>query len=510
MKQSQAEPGRHLVEMRDIWKLFPGVVANKGVDLEFRAGEVHALLGENGAGKTTLMNILSGLYRPDSGVVLLDGSEVEFRSPAQAISAGIGMVHQHFCLVDKLSVAANLHLGWSETPRLVSPAKLMVRTQEICARFGMDVDPEAKIWQLSVGEQQRVEIVRVLARGARVLILDEPTAVLTPGEADELFQHVRLLAAEGRVIVFISHKLDEVLAVSDRITVLRGGCNVETCPTSQCDHRMLARLMVGEEIVSQVRRKTMSEEGTVLELRNASVLNDRGLLALKDVSLSIQSGEILGVAGVAGNGQGELAEVTAGLRRLECGTIRLDGRDITGKSPRTFAGLGIGHIPEDRIATGLVPDCSVADNVVLREYSKPPITKRFKLDRREVVRIAKEIVREAGVRVPGIQVAVGTLSGGNQQRLLARREIRLGSRLLVAVHPTRGLDVAATDAVRYKLMEHRNNGGAILLISEDLDEILALSDRTVVMYEGRIVQQFGGKVPERERIGLAMGGHLSV
>jgi ABC-type uncharacterized transport system ATPase subunit len=479
--------GACLAEMRGIWKSFPGVVANRGTCFDLREGEVHALLGENGAGKTTLMNILSGLYRPDAGAILIGGKGVHFRSPSQAIAAGIGMVHQHFRLVDKLTVAANVHLGWADTPFLVSQAGLVSRTEALSHRFGLAVDPRAKIWQLSVGEQQRAEILRVLARGARVLILDEPTAVLTPNEVTELFHVLRGLAAHGHAIVFISHKLGEVLEISDRITVLRGGSNVATCSASECEPRMLARLMVGSEVIRRDSRRTRPEGHVVVELQDLCALGDRGQLALKDVSLSIRSHEIVGIAGVAGNGQAELAEVITGLRRQ-------------------FADSGIGHIPEDRTGSGMAPDASIAENAVLREYRKPPIKKGLRLLRTQVRRVGEQIMREADIRAPSVEIPVGNLSGGNQQRLLARREMRVGSRLVAAVHPTRGLDVAATEAVRQSLLDHRDTGCAVLLISEDLDEVLAVSDRIVVMYEGRMVGEFDAGNADREKIGLLMGG----
>ncbi len=501
--------GSRIVQMRAIWKSFPGVLANRGIDLDLRAGEIHALLGENGAGKTTLMKILSGSYRADSGMILISGREASLRSPSEAFAAGVGMVHQQFRLVQKLTAAANIHLGWDETPHLLSSRKLSARTREICSRFGVYVDPDSKVWQLSVGEQQRVEILRVLARGARVLILDEPTAVLTPSETAGLFQVMRSLAAGGCALVFISHKLDEVLEVSDRITVLRRGVKVGEHLAGECDQRSLARLMVGQEVFSTPQHREPSGVQTVLQLTNAYALNDRGRPALEEVSLTIRAGEIVGVAGVAGNGQTELAEVLVGLRRLQSGNIRLEGEDITGRSPRGFARLGIGHIPEDRTNTGLVLSASVAQNAVLREYLDPPVSGRFRLRSGEVARVAAEIVHEGNVQTPSLQIPVGNLSGGNQQRLLARREMRLGSRVVIAVHPTRGLDVAATEAVRRSLLEHRNKGSAILLISEDLDEVLALSDRVVVMYENRIVGEFDTASAERQKVGLLMGGHVS-
>lgn len=502
----QPELDSVLVEMRGIWKRFPGVVANKGVDLELRAGEVHALLGENGAGKTTLMNILSGSYRPEEGVILIGGKQVSFRSPAQAIAAGIGMVHQHFRLVEKMTAAENIHLGWNGTPWRVSAPALAKRAEEICSEFGLYVDPHAKIWQLSTGEQQCVEILRVLARGARVLILDEPTSVLTPNEAAELFRVMRSLTANRRTVVFISHKLDEVLEVSDRVTVLRAGRKVATCLTSECDQRTLARLMIGQDVVFRRHRKERLQGKKILELHNAHAINDRGLPALVDVNVTLREGEILGVAGVAGNGQRELAEVLTGLRSLQKGAVILDGVDLTRASPISFASAGVGHIPEDRIGMGLVPSASVTHNAILREYREPPICRGFRLDNQEATRFAGVLVEEADVRVPNVRVPVRHLSGGNQQRLLARREGRIASRLLIAVHPTRGLDVAATEEVRRILMGHRNGGSGVLLISEDLDEVLIMSDRIVVMCEGRMVGEFDGANANREEIGLLMGG----
>jgi ABC-type uncharacterized transport system ATPase subunit len=501
--------GSCIVQMRAIWKSFPGVLANRGIDLDLRVGEVHALLGENGAGKTTLMKILSGSYRADSGALLIAGRKASLRSPSEAFAAGVGMVHQQFRLVQKLTAAANIHLGWDDTPRLVSSGKLSARTREICSRFGVYVDPDAKVWQLSLGEQQRVEILRVLARGVRVLILDEPTAVLTPSETAALFQVMRSLAADGCALVFISHKLDEVLEVSDRITVLRQGRKVGEHLAAETDQRSLARLMVGQDVSPTPRHREPMGAETVLELMGAHALNDRGRPALDDVSLTIRTREIVGVAGVAGNGQTELAEVLVGLRRLQRGSIWLEGHEITGLSPRGFARLGVGHIPEDRGSTGLVLSASVADNAILREYLDPAVGGRFRLRSREVNRVAEEIVEEGSVQTASLHIPVGSLSGGNQQRLLARREIRLGSRVVIAVHPTRGLDIAATGAVRRSLLEHRNKGSGILLISEDLDEVLALSDRVVVMYENRVVGEFGAASAEREKVGLLMGGHVA-
>ncbi len=494
------------IEMRSIWKRFPGVVANRGIHLELRAGEVHALLGENGAGKTTLMNILAGVYQADGGEIWIDGQPVQIRSPAQAIDLGIGMVHQHFRLVDDLTVAENVHLGWKGTPWHVSRGRLSRRLEAIAAELDYRVEPDAQIWQLSVGEQQRVEILKALARGARLLILDEPTSVLTPSEARELFRAIRTMAENGRTVVFISHKLDEVLEVSDRVSVLRQGEHVVTRPTSECDPIMLARLMVGQDFVFRSQEREGTPGLPILKMEAVSALDSRGLLALRQVDLEVRRGEILGIAGVAGNGQRELAEVLTGLRPVKRGRIMVEGKEKTGSSPFQFARAGVGHIPEDRLGMGLFAALPVAHNAILKTYREPPIRKGMRLLKEAEMQFAAGLVKRADVRVPHVRVPVGNLSGGNQQKLLARREIEIASRLLVAVHPTWGLDVAATEAVRRALVEHRNNGTGVLLISEDLDEILLLSDRIAVMFGGQVVGLFESGEANREDIGLLMGG----
>jgi general nucleoside transport system ATP-binding protein len=505
-KDASAPDGAVVVAMRNIWKRFPGVIANREIDLDLRAGEVHALLGENGAGKSTLMHVLSGMYRPDDGAILLDGAPVVFRSPAQAIAAGIGMVHQHFQLVETQTAAENIHLGWGDTPWLASGRALSARTEELSSRFGLHVDPDAQIWQLSTGEQQRVEILRVLSRGARVLILDEPTSVLTPAEADELFRVVRSLAAEGRSIVLITHKLEEVLAASDQVTVLRGGRVVASLPTAGCDRPTLARLLIGQEIVSRLHREEREPGKPVLEICELSALGDRGLPALRGLSLTIREGEILGIAGVAGNGQSELAQALTGLRPIEHGSIVVDGVELTGASPARFVDAGVGHIPEDRLGMGLVATLTITDNAILREYRKPPLARGMRIDIKEATRFARDLVAQSAVRAPSTETPVRFLSGGNQQRLLAGRETRVASRLLIAVHPTQGLDIGATEELRRVLMEQRNRGSAVLLISEDLDEVLTLSDRVAVMYGGRIAGECDAGAVDREEIGLLMGG----
>ena len=503
---TEAATSRFAVEARGISKSFGGVAALDGVEFELEWGEVHALLGENGAGKTTLSNILAGIYRSDGGKILVGGVEQDFRTPAQAIEAGIGMVHQHFRLVDPMTVAENIHLGWPETPRVISQRDLIERTQAFMDEIGLQVDPTAKIWQLSVGEQQRVEILRVLARGARVLILDEPTAVLTAHEAVELFAVMRMLVEGGRTVVFISHKLNEVLEVSDRITVLRNGKHEITRPTEGTTARELARLMTGEERELDVEHREITGD-VLLELRGVRARNDRGLDALEGIDLGVRAGEIMGIAGVSGNGQTELAEVISALRTVEEGTIKVGGVDVTNMTVRAVTDYGVGHIPEDRIGVGMVASAPVKDNAVLRNYWKPELSSGIKLSRQAVVDFAERLVKLARVQTRSVMATAGQMSGGNQQRLVARREALVADRVLIAAHPTRGLDVLAAQEVQTSLLERRDDGCAVLLISDDLDEVLLMSDRVAVMYEGRILGIFDAKDADRERIGLLMGGH---
>lgn len=495
-----------LLEMRNIWKCFPGVIANKTINFDLHAGEVQALLGENGAGKTTLMNILSGLYRPDDGEIFIDGNQVNIHNPQEAIQLGIGMVHQHFRLVNNLTVAENIHLGWSETPRIINKEKLSRRIEAIMDESGFYCDPSAKIEDLSVGEQQRVEIVKSLARGVKILILDEPTSVLTPQEAEELFRNLRKMTEGGRSVIFISHKLEEVLAVSDRITILCNGRNVITLPKAGSDARTIAKHMVGEQSLGCSYQRGVEIGNPVLELRKVTATDDRGLMALNNISLTIRKGELVGVAGVSGNGQCELAEVITRLRPIQSGQLLINGEDWTGKSAAELAATGVGYIPEDRNKSGLMPNLPILENAILREYRYPPIRKGPWLRKKAAADLATSLVHEGDVRAPNIAVAVRVLSGGNQQKLLTQREIAIASRVLVAMHPTRGLDVAATEAVRLALIRHRDHGVAVLLISEDLDEILCIADRIVVIYEGRIIGSFDIADAKRDEIGLMMGG----
>jgi ABC-type uncharacterized transport system ATPase subunit len=507
-----ASPGTPpIVLLRGIAKHFPGVIANADVDLEVRPGEIHALLGENGAGKSTLMNVLTGIYQPDAGEIIIDGYAVTFASPLEAIARGIGMVHQHFKLVQAFTVAENVHLGWSETPWLASAAQLEARTKALAERFNLAVRPDARVSDLSAGEQQRVEILRVLARQARVLILDEPTAVLTPAEARELFKALREFRAGGNAVIFISHKLDEVLEISDRISILRGGRKVATENAADCTHRMLANLMVGREIVLGDYRKERAAgdeaaRAPVLSLKGVAAVDDYGRPALKAIDLTVAAGEILGIAGVAGNGQRELSEVLTGLRPITAGEIMVDGAPVRSLDPATFAGLGVGHIPEDRLRSGLAPALSVADNAVLREYKREPVSHGPAFSPRAAVKVAQAIAAAANVMVPDFGMPVRNLSGGNQQRLVARREMRIAANALIAAYPSRGLDVGAINTMLHYFVELREAGVAVVLISEELEELLNLSDRIAVIYEGRIMGIFPTAQADLETIGLLMGG----
>lgn len=497
-----------VIELAGITKVFPGLIANDAINLDLRRGEIHALLGENGAGKSTLMNVLTGIYQPDAGRILLDGKPVRFASPTQAIEAGIGMVHQHFKLIRAFTVAENVHLGWKETPRRISGAVLEARTAALAEGFGLQVRPGARIEDLSAGEQQRVEILKVLVRGARVLILDEPTAVLTPPEAALLRHALRGFTETGYAIIFISHKLDEVMEVADRITVLRVGKKIATLPAAECTEASLATLMVGREITG--RRFTTGAQAKpgpiVLQLAGVSALNERGLLALRDVDLAIHAGEIVCVTGVAGNGQRELSEVLTGLRAVTEGQVRIGGRVMAHAHPAAFLASGIGHIPEDRLRSGLAPAMAVADNAVMREYDRPPIAAGHLFWPAAASTLARRIIEDAKVLVPNMRAPVRNLSGGNQQRLVARREMRIASSALVAAYPTRGLDIGAIDTMLRYLTEMRDQGVGVLVVSEELEELLAIADRVAVLFQGRIMGVFRAGEADAERIGLLMGG----
>jgi ABC-type uncharacterized transport system ATPase subunit len=500
-----------LVSLKGIAKYFPGVIANQDVDLDIMPGEIHALLGENGAGKSTLMNILTGIYRPDAGEIMVDGYIREFSTPIQAIAAGIGMVHQHFKLVQAFTVAENIHLGWSETPRLASAQVLEARTAALATKFNLQTKPGERVSDLSTGEQQRVEILRVLARKAKILILDEPTAVLTPAEARELFKALREFTSTGNSVIFISHKLDEVLEISDRISILRGGCKIATENTSDCNPRMLAKLMVGRDIVlADMRQRPANaapiSKQPVLSLKDVSAIGDSGSEALHGISLDLHAGEILGIAGVAGNGQRELSQVLTGMRHATSGQIIIDGKTMTHSDAAHFAEIGIGHIPEDRLHSGLAPALSVTANAVMREYKKPPVSRGGTYRPGAATELAKEIAGAAEVMIPDFGMPIRNLSGGNQQRLVARREMRIASKVLIAAYPSRGLDVGAINTMLRYIVELRDIGAGIILISEELEELLNLSDRIAVLYEGKIMGVIDNDNPDIDEIGLLMGG----
>jgi simple sugar transport system ATP-binding protein len=498
------------VTLRGITKRFPGVVANDCVDFEAAEGEVHALLGENGAGKSTLSNILTGLYRPDEGEISLGGVPVSFASPREALDAGICMVHQHFRLVPPFTVAENVILGdhrGEGRKFMVHPRRIEQRVAELGKRYRIAVDPRARIWQLSLGEQQRVEILKALYRQARILILDEPTAVLTPQEASSLFETLRVMAEEGRTIIFISHKLHEVKAVSDRVTVLRGGKNVETVDTAGATPRSLAALMVGREVALAERVERTAELGEpVLEVRDLCGRDDRGGEALRGVSLTVRAGEIVAIAGVAGNGQRELAETITGMRPTTRGEALVAGTRLHGGDAREAIRLGVAHVPEDRLHTGVAPSLSIASNVVLKSYRGATVTRGPLLRLGAIREHAVNLIRRYDVRGGGPELPARQLSGGNLQKVVLAREFEGSPRVLVVASPTRGLDVAAIETVHGYLRAAAADGVGVLLISEDLDEILALADRIAVMYEGAIVGERDAQTATVEELGLLMAG----
>ena len=496
-----------LVQMRGITKAFPGVVANDEASLELRAGEVHALLGENGAGKTTLMNILSGLYRPDAGVISLKGRAADIRSPGQAIALGIGMVHQRFKLVPGFTVAENITLGMKEPRFVLRPRDLEETIGNFARGQGLPVEPQARIWQLSVGEQQRVEIVKALWRGAEILIMDEPTAVLTPREVRDLFGVMRRMADEGKAIVFITHKLIEVMEIANRVTVMRQGRHRATVEKSETSPGELASLMMGGEHEFSVCAAGPGRPGpVVLDARDLAAEGDRGEKALRGLSLQVRSGEIVGIAGVAGNGQRELAEAIAGLRKIAAGSIRVDGTEVANRPPAHAIRAGVSYIPEDRLGTGLAQTLSVAENLIMKAYRGKELSAGPFIRHSRVHDWSRRLVDTFRIKTPSLGTPVSSLSGGNAQRVLLARETAARPRLIVAAHPTRGLDVAATDNIHDILRGQRQAGAAVLLISGDMEEIMALSDRIAVLYEGEILGVFPCAGADMERIGLMMGG----
>lgn len=496
----------YALEMRGITKRFPGVLANDNVNFAVTEGEIHALLGENGAGKSTLMNMLSGLYRPDEGEIFIHGQKVRFSSPRQAIDQGIGMVHQHFMLVPTQTVAENLILGQKAPRFYINYARVEQEIETLSQKFGLAVDPRARIWQLSVGEQQRVEILKMLYQGAKILIMDEPTAVLTPQEVKELFVTLRSMAASGHTIIFISHKLDEVVAIADRVTVLRRGRLVATVEGKSTSKAELARLMVGREVLFRIDKAAAQPGPPILEIKQLSCDNDRGLPALKTLSLTVRTGEVVGIAGVAGNGQTELAQVITGLRQATEGTITVQGQNVTNQPATATIDQEVAYIPADRTGTGSSPNLSVADNLILKSYRRPPIGTGWRLNLPLVRQEAKQLVEQFNVKTPTIDTPARLLSGGNLQKLILAREIARQPKLVIAVYPVRGLDVGAIEAIHQLLIDERDRGAGILLISEDLDELLSLSDRIVVMFRGEIVGEVPPEDARIDEIGLMMAG----
>jgi general nucleoside transport system ATP-binding protein len=494
-----------VVEMRKIVKRFPGVLANDRVDFELRRGEIHALLGENGAGKSTLMNILAGLYHQDSGTILVKGQPVSLSSPRDAIRVGIGMVHQHFMLVPTQTVTENILLGLDKPRFRMHLTKYEQIIGELGDRFGLKVDPRAKIWQLSVGEQQRVELLKMLYRGAEVLIMDEPTAVLAPSEIDGLFKTLKSMVAEGKSIVFISHKLQEITAIADRVTVLRKGkMTAAGLPTAKMTRQELARQMVGREVVFFLDKEPQEPGEVVLSVANIHAENDKGLPALRGISFEVHAGEILGLAGVAGNGQSELAQVITGMRRCTEGCVELNGETICNQGTLHSIQRGLAYVPEDRTHVGSSPNLSVTDNVIMKNYRKPPISHGWMLDMPTATRFAKELKDAYDIVVPTVETPVRLLSGGNLQRVILAREISGKPAMIVAVQPTRGLDVGAIEGVHRLLLAQRQAGAAILLISEELEELFSLGDRVAVIYEGRLMGEM--KEEDVETVGLMMMG----
>lgn len=494
------------VELKNITKRFPGVLANDRVNLQVRAGEILALLGENGAGKSTLMKILYGMYHPTEGEILVNGQAMQFKSPADALAQGIGMIHQHFQLVPGFTVVENVALGLKSSRGPLTDLEVVnKRVRELGAQYGLHVDPNALVWQLAVGQQQRVEILKALYRDASLLILDEPTAVLTPQEVEEFFAILRRLRDAGNALIFISHKLYEVMSISDRVTVLRDGRVVGNVETKSTNQKELARMMVGREVVTHWEKTDTPPGDAALQIKNLAVSNDKGLGAVNNFSLDVRAGEILGIAGVSGNGQRELAEAIAGMRRVSAGTVQIAGRDVTNHSPEKVSAAGVAFIPEERMVMGVVREFSVAENAILETHNQPPLSKRTLFDFKQINSHVTKLVREYDVKTPSLETPVKSLSGGNIQKLILARELSRDPRVLIAAQPTRGVDIGATEYIHKRLIEQRGAGTAILLISEDLEEVRALSDRVAVMYEGEIV----GIVPPNtsvEELGLMMAG----
>jgi simple sugar transport system ATP-binding protein len=497
------------VRLDGITKRFPGVVANDDVDLTVEAGTVHALLGENGAGKTTLMNVLYGLYEPTEGTVYIDGETRDFDSPRDAIDAGVGMIHQHFMLVDPMTVTENITLG--NEPRkwaglAVDRDRARDEVADLSSRYGFDVDPDARIEDVSVGVQQRVEILKALYRGADVLILDEPTAVLTPQEVDELFTVLDELTSQGKTIIFITHKLGEALEAADQVTVLRDGKNVGSVPTDETNREELAELMVGREVLMQVDKPTATPGETVLSVRGLRVEDERGVEVVRDVSFDVREGEVFGVAGVDGNGQSELVEAVTGLRTQDEGTVSFEGRSIDDWSRRRRIREGMAYIPEDRQERGLVMEFDLVENGILGSQHSEPFAKGGRIDWEATRAHAEEVIDRYDVRPPNADAEAHSLSGGNQQKFIVGREFERDPSLVVATHPTRGVDIGSTEFIHERLLDLRSDDRGVLLVSSKLDEVQGLSDRLAVMYEGEIMDVVAPETVTEEELGLLMAG----
>ena len=505
MKTDQKEK-TPILEMSGITISFPGVLANDNVDLDLFPGEVLALLGENGAGKSTLMNVLAGLYRADKGKILIKGKEVNVNSPKDAMAYGIGMVHQNFKLVQTMTVAENVILGLDSEEFVLDLKKVGDKIRKISNHYNLNVDPNAIIWQMSVGEQQRVEILKLIYRGAEVLILDEPTAVLTPQESEELNRIVKQMTSEGKSAIFITHKMDEVMVFSDWVRVLQKGKLVSVVKTKDTSPKELSKMMVGREVLFRIEKKPAETGDEVLRLENVVAMNDKGLKALKGVSFSLRKGEILGIAGVAGNGQRELTEIITGLHKVSSGKVIIENTDMTNKSPLDIIKSGVSHIPSDRVAMGIVGDMSVANNLAMKEYRKAPLSEYGILHPKRIFDMAKKMITMFMISTPSPLTNVKFLSGGNIQKTILAREIGACKSLLVASYPARGLDVGATESVRKEMIAERDNGKGVLLVSEDLDELISVSDRIAVMNEGRIMGIVNAAESDISGLGMMMAG----
>ena len=495
-----------ILEMRGITKKFGKVIANEDVNLTLNAGEIHALLGENGAGKSTLMNILTGIYRPNSGQIYYKGEKVKIRSPRQAVDMGIGMVHQHFHLIPTLSAAENVFLYTPKCKLFLNKKEMETEIAQCSKDFHLDVDPSAKIWQMSVGEQQRVEIVKLLYRGAEILILDEPSAVLTQQEAEEMFRTLRAMAKNGKSVVVISHKMQEVMAFADRITVLKGGKVEDTMLASEATIERLTKAVVGEREFVEHKNENVPGKEVVLKMDHIWAKNDKGLDAIKDMDFEIHAGEVFGIAGVAGNGQKELAEVIAGLRRAEKGSVIVNGEDVTKLNVKKRIDEKISFIPEDRLGMGMVPGMTMDENRILKQYNTPQFSKGILLNKKEISRVVDEEILQHDIKIVGKNAPISLMSGGNQQKLIIAREISGDTKLLIAAYPSRGLDMGAAEAVRQILLEECKKGVAVLLISEELDELFQMSNRIGVLCDGEMMAILDTKVADYDTVGRLMSG----